>query len=119
MLSALAKAMDWSAIQVLSRGTPSTSSGGLRIDEALEFLNGPNFIPAQSEPAQIEFDADEPEIRFRFPTPRPSEFAGNNIVYGQLYRCGKSWREKPAVILLHGWNSGLSYRFRFPWTARR
>lgn len=119
MLSALAKAMDWSAIQVLSRRVASTSSGGLRIDEALEFLNGPNFIPAQSEPAQIEFDADEPESHFHFPTPRPSEFAENNIVYGQLYRCAKSWREKPTVILLHGWNSGLSYRVRFPWTARR
>ena len=119
MLSALAKALDWAAIQVLSRRIPSTGSGGLRIDEALEFLNGTNFIPAQSEPAQIEFDAGEPESHFHFPTPRPGERAENNMVYGQLYRSAKAWREKPAVILLHGWNSGLSYRFRFPWTARR
>jgi len=111
--------MDWSAIQILSRRVPSTGPGGLRTNDAIEFLKGPNFIPAQSEPARIEFDCDEPMSHFRFATPRPSEFAENNVVYGQLYRCANSWRKQPAVVLLHGWNSGLSYRFRFPWTAER
>jgi hypothetical protein len=35
-----------------------------RLEEALELLNGPDFIPAASDPAQIEFDGPR---HFKFP----------------------------------------------------
>ena len=70
-----------------------------KLEEALEFLNGPDFIPAASDPARIEFDGPR---HFTFPTPRPCEFAENNIVYGRLYRCAERWQERPAIILLDG-----------------
>jgi dienelactone hydrolase len=40
-------------------------------------------------------------------------------VTGRISRCGKHWRKRPAVVLLHGWNDRWGYRYRFPWLARR
>ena len=81
----------------------------------LEFLNGPDFFPAASDPARIEFDGRR---HFRFPTPRPSEDEENNIVYGRLYRCAERWRERPVIILLDG-SPAFGYHTVFPWIARR
>lgn len=85
-----------------------------KLEEALEFLNGPDFIPAASEPAQIEFNSRQ----FKFPTPRPGEVEENNIVYGRLYRCAKRWQERPVIILLDG-NPAIGYHTGFPLIARR
>jgi hypothetical protein len=41
-------------------------------------------MPSESEPAKIEFNRDKPGVHFKFPTPRPCEFAENNIVDGRL-----------------------------------
>ncbi|HSY17231.1 MAG TPA: alpha/beta hydrolase family protein, partial [Candidatus Acidoferrales bacterium] len=83
--------------------------------EALKFLNGPDFIPAASDPARIEFDG----LRdFRFPTPRPGKVAENNTAYGRLYRCAERWQERPVIILLDGNPSG-GYHTVLPWLARR
>ena len=90
--------------------------GDLGLDEAIQFLNGPDFIPADSQPAELVFDDS---TRFHFPTPRPCAFAENNVAYGQLYRCSERWQERPAIILLHGRNGFASYRFEFPRIARR
>ena len=90
------------------------------MQEAIEFLNGPDFIPAESQPAQLAFD--DPE-HFHFPTPRPSKFPQNNTVHGQLYRCAENWRQRPAIVLLHGGDimrggSGSTAYRRFPRIAR-
>jgi len=86
-----------------------------KLEEALEFLNGPDFIPAASDPARIEFDGPR---HFTFPTPRPCEFAENNIVYGRLYRCAERWQERPVIILLDGYPS-IGFHTVFAWLARR
>jgi pimeloyl-ACP methyl ester carboxylesterase len=112
----LAKFIDWCAIQATSRRIPQIDNRSLRLAEAFQFLKGPDFIPQESKPAQVEFDGP---LHFRFPTPHPSEFVENNTVYGRLYRCADQWQERPAIVLLHGWNSTLSHRFRFPWIAHR
>jgi pimeloyl-ACP methyl ester carboxylesterase len=83
--------------------------------EAIEFLNGPDFIPAASDPARIEFDGPR---HFRFPTPRPCEVEENNIVYGRLYRCAQRWQERPVIILLDG-SPAFGYHTVLPWIARR
>ena len=83
--------------------------------EPLEFLNGPDFIPSASDPAQIEFDGPR---HFRFPTPRPSEVEENNIVHGRLYRCVERWQERPVIVLLDG-NPPVGYHTAFPLFARR
>ena len=119
MIAPLAKLIDWSAIQAVSVMMPSDSLQHTRLEEALEFLKGPEFIPDESQPARLEFDPEESGIRFRFPSPRAGNCAENNIVHGRFYRCGERWQERPAVILLHGSGDSLNYKFRFPLIARR
>jgi dienelactone hydrolase len=125
MIAPLAKLIDWLSIQKNCRWMPSIDGRNLRLEEALLFLKGPDFIPAESQPARVEFNSDESELHFRFPTPRPCDFAENNVVYGRLYRRAERWQERPAIILLHGGNmmrggnDSIGYRFRQPFTARR
>jgi hypothetical protein len=85
------------------------------LEEAIEFLNGPDFIPAASDPARIEFDGARD---FKFPTPRPSKVEENNIVYGRLYRCAQRWQQRPVIILLDG-KPAVGCRCAFPLLARR
>jgi pimeloyl-ACP methyl ester carboxylesterase len=115
LIAPLAKLMDWSAIQTVVLMTPADACDP-RLEEALQFLNGPDFVPKDSQPAQVEFNGS---LHFRFPTPRPCEFAENNVVHGRLYRCRERWRERPVIILLPGWNDSASYQVRFPLIARR
>jgi pimeloyl-ACP methyl ester carboxylesterase len=115
MIAPLAKLMDWSSIQVLTLMMPADECNP-RQEEALKFLKGPDFVPADSQPAQVEFNGS---LHFRFPTPRPCDFTENNVVHGRLYRCPERWQERPVIILLPGWGDFASYRLRFPLIARR
>jgi hypothetical protein len=77
MIAPLAKLMDWSALQVAAM-LPSLrkcARGDSKLTEAIEFLNGPNFIPAESRPAELEFTSN---IHFTFPSTVPRDFADNN-----------------------------------------
>jgi len=68
MIAPLAKFIDWSALQVLfAFWLRSVSRSKWELEEALEFLNGPDFIPAASDRAQIEFEGPR---HFKFSTPR-------------------------------------------------
>jgi len=102
MIACLAKFIDWSALQLAYVVAPLRHAPRpkWKLEEALEFLNGPDFIPAASDPARIEFDGRR---HFKFPTPRPGKVEENNIVYGRLYRCAERWQERPVIILLDGY----------------
>src|SRR6185369_6393386 len=117
MIAPLAKLIDWSALQMAYAvvGLRHVPKPKWKLEEALEFLNGPDFIPAASDPAQIEFDGPR---GFKFSSPRPCEDEENNIVYGRLYRRAERWQERPAIILLDGAFS-FAYNTAFPWLARR
>lgn len=56
---------------------------------------------------------------FRFTSTIATPWAENNVVYGKLYRAGNRWRERPTVVLLHGWNGELGYYYQFPALAHR
>jgi hypothetical protein len=116
MIAPLAKFIDWLVLQVAYaialRAAPESK---WKLEEALEFLNGPDFIPDASDPAQIEFDGPR---HFTFPTPRLSEVEENNIVYGRLYRCAERWQERPVIVLLDG-SPSVGYHSAFPLLARR
>lgn len=117
MIASLAKLLDWLAIQVVALTEPANAfSRNPRLEEALQFLKGPDFIAMHAQPAQVEFNGP---LDFRFPTPRPSEFTENNVVHGRFYRCGERWQERPVVILLHGSGDSLNYHFLLPKIARR
>ena len=86
--------------------------GNSKLTEAVEFLNGSNFIPVESKPAELEFTSN---IHFKFPSPKPCEFAENNVAHGRLYRRAKDWQKFPTLILLHGGGDFLNHWYRFPW----
>ncbi len=115
----LSKFLDWSAIQAVSLMIPPDCMDRPRLEEALELLKGPEFIRDDSQAARVEFDPDGSGLHFRFASPRRSNYAENDIVYGRLYRCGERWQERPVVILLHGSGDSLNYNVRFPLIARR
>ena len=118
MIAPLAKLIDWSVIQATTLREPPADGRNPRLEEALQFLNGPDFIPAESQPARVEFYPDKSGLHFRFPTPCPCDFEENNVVYGRLYRCAERWQERPVIVLLHGGNDYIGYRFRYPLIAR-
>ena len=101
MIAPLAKFIDWSVLQMAYVVAPlrHAPKPKWKLEEALEFLNVPDFIPAASDPARMEFDGPR---HFKFPTPRPGEVAENNIVYGRLYRCAERWQERPVILLIEG-----------------
>lgn len=117
MIAPLAKLIDWSVLQVVYAviGLKHAPRPEWKLEEALEFLNGPDFIPSASAPARIEFDGRR---HFKFPTPRPCADEENNTVYGRLHRCAERWQERPAVILLDGAFS-VGYHSVLPLLARR
>src|SRR5262249_9517899 len=115
-IAPLAKFIDWSALQMAYVVAPlrHAPKPKWKLEEALEFLNGPDLISAASDPARIEFDGPR---HFKFPTPRPSEDEENNIVYGRLYRWAERWQERPVIILLDGYPP-VGYHTGFPLIAR-
>ena len=117
MIAPLAKFIDWSALQMayVVAGLRHAPKPKWKLEEALEFLNGTDFIPAASNAAQIEFDGPR---HFTFPTPCPGKVEENNIVYGRLYRCAERWQERPVINLLDGYPS-VGYHTAFPLFARR
>ena len=119
MIAPLAKFIDWSAIQALTLLELNNHGQNPRLEEALQFLKGPDFIPANSQSAQLEFNPDKSGRHFRFPTPRTCGLAENNVVYGRLYRCAERWRERPVIVLLHGRLDYFNHWFKFPLIARR
>jgi hypothetical protein len=50
MIAPLAKLMDWSAIQAVTLMMPPDCMQRPRLEEALEFLKVPEFIPNESQP---------------------------------------------------------------------
>jgi pimeloyl-ACP methyl ester carboxylesterase len=125
MIAPLARLLDWSVLQIACAMLPQSTwreaanERDLKLEQAVQFLNGPDFIPAESQPAQLDFGPDASGGRFRFPTPRPCEFAENNVVHGRLYRCADAWQERPVTLLLHGGGDVPGHQFGLHLIARR
>jgi pimeloyl-ACP methyl ester carboxylesterase len=119
MIAPFAKFIDWSLLNVGAAAMRlPRDDDDMRLEEALQLLKGPDFLPNGSEPAPVEFNPDAFGRHFRFPTPRPGECEENNIVYGRLYRCAERWQERPVIILLDGYPA-VGYHSAFPLLARR
>ena len=102
----------WSA-----RSGQADHGGCSHAAEAQKLLEGADFFCSGiAAPAKAHFTN---EHDFSFNSPLATPWAENNVVPGKLHRAGKAWREKPAVILIHGWNGELGYRWQFPLLARR
>lgn len=118
MLAPLAKFIDWCGLQIwwaVRLKSVHQWVANSKLEEALQFLTGQDFVPAANIAARIEFDDVK---HFRFPSPKLSRSAENNTVYGRLYRCREHSQERPVIVLLHGGGGDPDYHFRFPFIAR-
>ena len=125
MIAPLAKFIDRLVLQIGHAMLPQSTwreaahEQDLKLEQTVQFLNGPDFIPTESQPAQLDFIPDASGGRFRFPSPRPCEFAENNVVHGRLYRCADAWQERPVIVGLHGGGDFPGNQFGFHLFARR
>jgi dienelactone hydrolase len=108
--------IDRVAIHHAAARMPKPDGRELRLEEVQRLLQNPDFSPADMKPATVEFTGP---ATFRFASPRPSANAVNDVVHGRFYRCDDAWRQKPVILLLHGWNDSLNHRLFFPRHARR
>src|ERR1035438_4861353 len=97
MIAPLAKLIDWWAIQVLPMPWPRDDERNPRLEEALQFLKGPDFIPAESQPARVVFNPDESENR-RFAPRGAGAWAA--LARSGLLPAGKKWRSRRASCCL-------------------
>ena len=108
--------MDYTAIQLAGFATRRRTRGSRPIP-----LDG----PIKQDELFEEITIARPElcftneVVFHFPSQVETSCSENNTVHGRLYRCGKDWRHRPAVILVHGLDYEVGYRFQFPYLARR
>jgi hypothetical protein len=86
------------------------------LEEAQALLADPDFLWPRGVPAaEPEFFS---QTGFRFRSLVSSASPENDVVWGRFFRAGKDWRQKPAVLLVHGWNGELGYIYQFPFLAR-
>jgi dienelactone hydrolase len=116
VISFLCQWIDRMAIHHAAAHMPKPDGRELHVDEARHLLQNLDFSPGEMKSAVVEFDGS---TKFHFDSPRPSPYAVNNVVHGRFYRCAEQWRQKPVILLLHGWNDALNHHFFFPRHARR
>jgi pimeloyl-ACP methyl ester carboxylesterase len=91
-------------------------SGDHHEHEAEELLSSPEFFDLSVGTPDLRFTDQK---HFSFTSQIQTRWSVNNEVHGRLYRAGSDWRNRPAVILLHGWNSESSYARQFPFFSWR
>ena len=116
MHSSLAQLMDYTAIQLAGFATRRRTKGSRPV-----LLDGPIkkdelFEEITIAKPQLDFTSEE---AFHFSSQVETPCPENNTVHGRLYRCKPDWRHRPAVILVHGLDYEVGYRFQFPYLARR
>jgi len=94
----------------------TTRSGDHHQREAEQLLKVPDFFTIGIDYPDLSFRDSR---HFSFDSQIKTRWPINDRVYGRLNRAGRNWRDRPAVILLHGWNSELAYARHFPFLAWR
>ncbi len=111
------KPLDWFSIQLARLTVHSSDGTNEHVAAAQSLLDHPDlFCDFVEAPCDLRFVGKR---KFTFSSPLTTPWSENNMVHGRLFRCGKHWRDRPAVILLHGWNAETGYRVLFPYLARR
>jgi pimeloyl-ACP methyl ester carboxylesterase len=103
-------------IRAAAARMPRGTGAGAHSDEARRLMESPDFFGENTPAAEISFMGGK---NFQFRSPVETACPENNLVRGRISRCGRHWRKRPAVVLLHSWNDRWGYRYRFPWLARR
>ena len=111
----IARPLDRCAIRSARGCVLPSPDGHAHAEEALDLLRRPDFFSPAIEPARIELTRAG---AFSFPSAVRTVSEENNVVRGHFEPAGKNWQEKPSVILLHGWNAELQYRWQLPFWSQ-
>ena len=65
MIRPIARWFDGSVVQLGYLMQPAVDESNPRLQEAIDFLNGPDFIPADSQPAQLTTQSHSPRACLR------------------------------------------------------
>jgi pimeloyl-ACP methyl ester carboxylesterase len=76
-----------------------------------------DFFAGEVEPPEDLFFSGRHD--FSCDSPMPGIAAECGRIHGQFHRCGEGWRQRPVVLMLHGWNGENCYRLLFPLLARK
>jgi len=110
------KLIDRWVIRAAAARLPRATGADPHVEQARQLIESPGFFAESGPAAAISFTGGK---NFQFPSPVVTGAAENNLVRGRMSRCGRHWRKRPAVVMLHGWNDRWGYCYRFPWLARR
>jgi len=115
MIPLLNRSLDSLIIRIAARAMPSSGHHEPHAAEAAALLEHPDFFSNDAQsPGDFVLNGQN---CFRFRSSISTPWENNNCVHGKLFSCGADWAKHPTVILLHGWNDELGYRFRFPYLA--
>jgi pimeloyl-ACP methyl ester carboxylesterase len=103
-------------IRAAAARLPRPTGADPHVEQARGLLESPGFFAEDAPAAAITFTGGK---NFQFASPVVTASGENNLVRGRMSRCGRHWRTRSAVVMLHGWNDRWGYRYRFPWLARR
>ncbi|MEO6034697.1 MAG: alpha/beta hydrolase family protein [Verrucomicrobiota bacterium] len=111
----LTRSIDRVIIRLATSAIPSAQRHEAHAAEAAALLDHLDFFSNEAQAPADFFLTQQNEFEFLSSIATPWE--NNNRVRGKLFPCAGDWEKFPTVILLHGWNDELGYRFRFPYVA--
>lgn len=107
----LTQALDRFALRSACSSVLPSPDGAHHGAEALEFLSQEGFFCPEVPIPQVTFPSAD---SFRFASPIKSPWPENDIVRGRIGRTKGEWQNRPAVVIVHGWNAELQYRWMVP-----
>jgi pimeloyl-ACP methyl ester carboxylesterase len=97
----------------IKAATASVHSGWRRPDQAdraAKLLASPDLLTPEVPAAKLHFTTRR---HFKFDSAIKAPWDPSHA-RGVLWRAGRDWQKRPAVILIHGWNGEMGYYFSFP-----
>jgi len=111
----LARPLDRCAIRSACGSVLPSPDGRPHAEEAAAFLTRPDFFAPNVARAELKFTG---KSSFEFPSPVHTDSPTNDRVRGRCEFAAHEWRERPSVILLHGWNASLQYQWQLPYWSQ-
>jgi len=111
----IAKPLDRCAMRSACGSVLPSPDGLTHAAEAVELLRRADFFAPSVELPDLKF-IDKNSFEFSSPVRRES--AAMNVVRGRCEFATRECRERPSVIMLHGWNASLQYQWQFPFWAQ-
>jgi pimeloyl-ACP methyl ester carboxylesterase len=106
----LQQSLDRGAIRL---ATETVRTGWRRTEQtqlAAELLARPDLLAPEVPAAKLQF-VNKRQFKFESVMRTPWD---TPTAKGALWRAGRDWQKRPAVILIHGWNGEWGYQLAFP-----